>query len=153
MGEGQEGATSSSTYQLEPGSPWVSLGKGGDLGTGPTLPPPPPPPASERNRFLLPPLSRCSGFYVTTCKFNDIFLVWAGEGKCRVLPVAVANLPGGKSPSMLHFIDSKTENQRGRVPGPRSHICEEEGKPRFLTPSSVCSHRLGEGWRKSLSGE
>ena len=42
VGEGQEGATSSSTYQLEPGSPWVSLGKGGDLGTGPTLPPPPP---------------------------------------------------------------------------------------------------------------
>ena len=43
----------------------------------------PHPPASERNRFLLPPLSRCSGFYVTTCKFNDIFPGWAGGGEVQ----------------------------------------------------------------------
>ena len=107
--EGGRGTGGSHQQQHVPTGAWVPLGipgKGRGPGHWANPSTPTAPPASERNRFLLPPLSRCSGFYVTTCKFNDIFLGWAGEGKCRVLPVAVANLPGGKSPSMLHFIDS-----------------------------------------------
>lgn len=111
--------TGGSQQQHVPIGGWVPLGLPGK-GRGPgglNQPLHPHHPASERNRFLLPPLSRCSGFYVTTCKFNDIFPRWASGGvaplQSRVLPVAVSNLPGGQSPSLLHFVDSKTENQRG----------------------------------------
>lgn len=97
--EGEQEGASRSTCRQEAGSPSGSPWEREDLGDWANPSTPTTQPLKETDSCSLLS-SRCSGFYVTTCKFNDIFprgLGRRGTLQSRVLSVAVSTHQVGRA--------------------------------------------------------